>query len=151
MYFLEFLETCTIGWVSFCECGVGMERERRKTPFLNFFYARCRPPDPRLSPYTPEVETTAPSAPGRTAQHRQQRRPCKARRTGIHARTLDTLHRSALDTRRTAPGKSGRWRGWTACVVCPTGHAQTDKIIVNKNIYFLCVNPLTKEIKLFTI
>nr|DAT70997.1 MAG TPA: hypothetical protein [Caudoviricetes sp.] len=39
----------------------------------------------------------SPSAPGQTAQHRQQGRPCKARRT--HARTLYTLHRSALDTR----------------------------------------------------
>ena len=27
-------------------------------------------------------------------------------RTGTHARTLDTLHRSALDTRQDAPGRS---------------------------------------------
>ena len=107
MYFLEFLETCTIGWVWICEGGVGMERERRKTPFLNFFYARCRPPDPRLSPYTPEVETPAPSAPGQTAQHRQQHRACQTRHTGTHARTLDTLHRSALDIRQTIVSAAG--------------------------------------------
>ena len=32
-------------------------------------------------------------------------------RTGTHARMLDTLHRSALDTRQAAPGRSGRRRG----------------------------------------
>lgn len=41
--------------------GVGME----KTPFLNFFYARRRPPHPQLAPYTPEVETQAPAHPDR--------------------------------------------------------------------------------------
>lgn len=35
--------------------------------------------------------------------------------TGTHARTLDTLHRSALDTRQAAPGRSGRCKGWRAC------------------------------------
>lgn len=33
-----------------------------------------------------------------------------------HAQTLDTLHRSAPDTRQAAPGRSGRCRGgWAAC------------------------------------
>lgn len=47
------------------------------------------------------------SAPGRTAHDRQQHRP----HTGTHARTLDTLHRSALNTRQAAWGRSGRCRG----------------------------------------
>lgn len=35
-------------------------------------------------------------------------------RTDTHARTLDTLHRYAPDTRQAAPGRSGRWWGWRA-------------------------------------
>lgn len=144
MYFSENLEYCTMTDVSFCEDGVGMERE------LLFIVRDGRGhdlPHPRRSLYTPPVEATAPSAPGRTAQHRQQRAVLDARqtahsrpRTDTHARTLDTLHR--VD--RNGGGAGG-------LAVCPIGHAQTDKIIVNKNIHFLCVNLLTKEIKLFTI
>ena len=78
MYFWEFLETCTIGWVLICEGGVGIgSTNPEKTPFFNFFYARCRPPHPRRSLYAPQVDTPAPSAPGRTTQHRQQHRPCQ--------------------------------------------------------------------------
>lgn len=41
-------------------------------------------------------------------------------RTDTHARTLDTLHRSALDTRQAARGRSVRRRGWRAWSVSET-------------------------------
>lgn len=79
--------------------GVVNHHHFNKPPFLNFFYARCRPPHPRLAPYTPEVETQAPAHPDRPPTQKP-----------------DTLHRSALDTRQTAPGDldgGGRWRAWS--------------------------------------
>nr|DAQ31020.1 MAG TPA: hypothetical protein [Caudoviricetes sp.] len=64
-------------------------------------------PAPGASCIPPQVKTPAPSAPGRTAQHRP--------RTGAHARTLDALHRSALDTRQAARDRSGRRRALVCC------------------------------------
>ena len=70
LYFLEFLETCTIGWVSFCEGGVGL-----------FYFFGGDGTDraglgggcmPRRWLPTPS------SAPGQTATHRRhQGRPCQ--------------------------------------------------------------------------
>lgn len=125
--------------------GVVNHHPFNKTSFLNFFYARCRPPHPRLAPYTPEVEASAPQRTrnGCTSQ--------TARQT-----TQGTTHTPKRWTRCTGlhsipdrPRRVDRTGGGRA--VCPIGHAQTGKIIVNKNIHFLCVNLLTKEIKLFTI
>ena len=117
MYFSEFLETCTIRWVSFCEEGVGVGKGNPENAFFfEKFYRGHDLPHPKRSLYTPPVETTAPSTPGQTAQHRQQEQAVPdARqttpRTDTHARTLDTLHRSALDTRQAASGRSDRVRG----------------------------------------
>jgi hypothetical protein len=115
LYFLEFLETCTIGWVSFCEGGVGVGKE--SAFFILVGGDGTHRPHPGFWPYSPQVETPAPAHPERTT----------------HAGQIMAV-RDAL-----------------GCEVCPIGQAQTDKIIVNKNIYFLCINHLTKEIKLFTI
>ena len=120
MYFSEFLETCTIGWASFCEGGVGDGKE--SAFFILVGEDGTHRPHPGLRPYSPRV----------TPAH-----PDGLHTTGGRAGRAGTIGQGA-----------GRW---TACATCPIGHAQTDKIIVNKNIYFLCVNPLTKEIKLFTI
>ena len=65
---------------------------------------------------------------------------------GAHARTLDTLHRSALDTRQGAAGRSGRRRGWRALSVSETvqirtleRHAKTDlKIITILCMFVAC-------------
>lgn len=121
MYFGKFLETCTIGWVSFCEGGVGVGKRNAKNAFFfEKFYRGHDLPHPRRSLYTPPVETPAhSSAPGTAEQHRQQRRPCQIYQGGqvpgqTAARTLDTLHWSALDTRQATPGRSGR-RRWRAC------------------------------------
>lgn len=57
----------------------------------------------------------APGAPGRTAQDRQQHRPCQMQGRPCKARharpDVDTLHRSAPDTRQDARGRSDRSRG----------------------------------------
>lgn len=70
--------------------------------------------------------------------------------TGIHARTLDTLHRSALDTRQTTPGRSDRVWGTGWCAVCPKlcrfGHsAAVQKYISFLNTFVACAteNPFT--------
>ena len=134
MYFSEFLETCTIRWVWICEGGVGVGGTNpEKTPFFNFFYARCRPPHPRRSLYAPQVDTPAPSAPGRTTQHRQQHRPCQnqggASTRADHAHNRPhTAHTPGRWTRCTGlhsipdkPRRADRDGGgrWTACAVCP--------------------------------
>ena len=49
--------------------------DRENAFFICFGMSGHHLPHPRRSLYAPQVETTAPSAPGRTAQHRQQRRP----------------------------------------------------------------------------
>lgn len=108
MYFLEFLETCTIGWVSFCEGGVGVGKE--SAFFILVGGDGTHLPHPRRSLYTPPVETSAPAHPER--RHTTGSRADHARHD-THARTLDTLHRSALDTRQTAPGRSYRRRCWS--------------------------------------
>jgi hypothetical protein len=84
--------------VSFCEDGVGVGKGNA------FFFEKFYRGTHRAGlggGYIPRRCTpTTPSAPGQTTQHRKQRRP----RTDTHARTLDTPHRSALDTRQAAPG-----------------------------------------------
>lgn len=67
MYFSENLETCTIGWVSFCEGGVGL-----------FYFFGCDGTDRAglVGGYIPRRCTPAHSStPGRTAHDRQQGRP----------------------------------------------------------------------------
>ena len=62
-----------------------------KTPFLNFFYARRRPPHPPARPIYPAGGDPSPqrTRTACTAQVARQTTSC----TGTHARTLDTLHR----------------------------------------------------------
>lgn len=138
MYFSENLETCTIGWVSFCKGGVG----------LFYFFGGDGTDRAGLGGgYIPRRCTPAhSSAPGQTAQHRQQGRPCQNQGgqipgqttpcTDTHARTLDTLHRSALDTRQTARGdRDDGGAGWRA--VCPKLCRFVHSVAVQKYISFL--------------
>lgn len=77
-------------------------------------------------PYMPLRCTPAhSSAPGTTAHDRQQGRPGQMQdrphtRHDTHTRTLNTLHRSALDTRQAAPGRSHRRQRWMAGSVSET-------------------------------
>lgn len=89
MYFLEFLETCTIRWVSFCEDGVGMVRGTPENAFFEFFLR--------------EVSTTRPPA---LSIYPRGGDPSPQR-----TRTDCTAQAAA----QAAPGRSGRRRGWTAC------------------------------------
>ena len=78
MYFSENLEYCTMTDVSFCEGGVDVgKRDAENAFFFEKFYRGHDLPHPRRSLYAPPVETPAPSAPGQTAQRRQQNRPCQ--------------------------------------------------------------------------
>lgn len=88
MYFLEFLETCTIGWVLICEGGVGVGgTSPEKRLFFEKFYRGHDPPHPRRSLYTPPGGDPSPSAPGTATHHRQQGRPCQMQGKQRHAPT----------------------------------------------------------------
>lgn len=76
--------------------GVVNHHHFNKTSFLNFFYARCRPPHPRLAPYTPEVETPAP-------QHTRT------------DRTSQAAVQAAPDASQTMQGKAHTPGRWTRC------------------------------------
>lgn len=98
-----------------------MARVTSKTPFLNFFYARCRPPHPRLSPYTPPVETPTHRAPGRPAHHRQHGRPCQMQGRQRHAPAhtpgrwarCTGMHSIPDRPRRADRTCGGCWRAWS--------------------------------------
>lgn len=135
MYFSEFLETCTIGWVLICEGRVGVgKRNTENAFFFEKFYRGHDLPHPRRSLYTPPVETPAPSAPGTTAHHRQQGKPRHApthtpgrwtRCTGLH---------SIPDRPRRADQDGGGAGERAACPkLCRFGHSAA----VQKYISFL--------------
>lgn len=97
MYFSENLEYCTMADVSFCEDGVGMERETLKSAFFfEKFYRGHHLPHPRRSLYTPRVETPATAHPERlhSTGSSTDRTRCKADRP-----------------QQAAPGRSWRCRG----------------------------------------
>lgn len=107
--------------------------------FFEKFYRGHDPPRSRRSLYTPPVETPAPSAPGTATRHRQQRRPCQNQGGQVPgqtaARTLDTLHRSALDTRPPALDRSGLCRTLEGGQLLY--HAYCDSSIIGI-AYYLC-------------
>ena len=106
MYFSEFLETCTIGWVSFCKGGVGLfyffggDGTDRAGLGGGYIPRRWRLQPPAHPDRLHITGSNAGSARTRAGHARQ----------GTHALTLDTLHLSVLDTRQAAPGRSGRRR-----------------------------------------
>lgn len=77
--------------------GVVNHHPFNKTSFLNFFYARCRPPHPRLAPYTPEVETPAPQRTrnGCTRQAAEQTMHRHTRPDAGHAAPACALYQTA--------------------------------------------------------
>ena len=93
--------------VSFCEDGVGMERERQKRLFYFEDFSRYSPGGAGRRLYTPPVETLAPSAPGRTAQHRQQCRPCQNQGGQVPGQTMPTADHTSAHT----PGRRTRYTG----------------------------------------
>lgn len=121
MYFWEFLETCTIGWVWICEGGVVLARGTLKNAFFfEKFYRGHHLPHPRRSLYTPPVEASAPAHPERlhsTGSNTGYAR-CKA------DRPQQTTHRHTRpDAGHATPGRSGRRRvRRSACAECPKLH-----------------------------
>lgn len=92
------------GWVS------------RENAFFEFFLRRL---STRPTPSAPCIPLRwRPQPPAHPdGLHSTDCTGCKANHTrhGTRARTLGTLHRSALDTRQATPGRSGRWRRWSVC------------------------------------
>ena len=109
--------------------GVGcFEQKRRvgrqgKRLFYFGDFSRYSPGGAGRRLYTPPVETPATAHPDKlhTTGGRAGRARYRADRTrhDTHARTLDTLHRSALDTKQAARGRSYRRRDAGGCAVCP--------------------------------
>lgn len=118
MYFLEFLETCTIGWVSFCEGGVGVGKKNAENAFFEFFLREVSTTPPPAHPIYPRGgEPSTPAHPdglhstgssaGRT-RTRAGQVPGQA-----HARTLARytgLHSIPDRPRRVDRTGGGRWR-----------------------------------------
>ena len=99
--------------------------------------APCIPRRWRPQPQRTRTDCTAQAA-GQAVPDARQTTPG----TDTHARTLDTLHRSALDARQTAPGRSERRRvlGCGACPkLCRFGHrAAVQKYISFLNTFVAC-------------
>lgn len=117
MYFSEFLATCTIGWVSFCEGGVGLfyffGGDGTDRAGLGGGYIPRRW-SPLPTPAHPERLSTTGSSAGRarTRAGKYQGRPRKARHTrpdAGHAAPVRTRYQ-----RPPTPGRSGRRRRWMA-------------------------------------
>lgn len=96
MYFLEFLETCTIGWVPFCEEGVGVGKRNTENAFFEFFLRRLSTHPTPGAPYIPRRWRPQPPA-----------HPGRLRRTGSRAGRAKT--------------RAGKYQGrpppkrWTRC------------------------------------
>lgn len=107
----------------------GMDRQRKRL-FLIFFYGDYRPAPPPALPVYPAGGDPSPRSTrnGCTRQAAGQTTP----RTDTHAQKLDTLHRSALDTRQAAPGRSGRRRRWKVGSVSETVQKRTIQNLKNK-------------------
>ena len=94
--------------------------------FFEKFYRGHHLPHPRLSPYTPPVETPAPQRTRTACTSQAALQAVQEPGRCAHAWTLDTLHRSALDTRQTAPGADrDGGGGWRVCSVSETEQIRT--------------------------
>lgn len=143
MYFSGNLETCTIGWVSFCEGGVGVGNVN---PEKRLFYSgrmrRDSPPPPWPPAPFPPGGDPSPSAPGQTAQHRQQGRPCQMQSKAHTPGRCTGLH-SIPDRRavQIVPVACAGGRG-----VCPAKCTISGDIFILIYICIFCVKPLTTQI-----
>ena len=124
MYFSENLETCTIGWVLICEDGVGVGNE--SAFFILVGGDGAHLPHPRRFLYTPPVHP----CPLQRTRNDCARQTVKQTMQGTtHARTLDTLHQSAIATRqatRVDQDFAGRWRAWNV--------SETEQICTHSNM-----------------
>lgn len=125
MYFLEFLETCTIRWVWICEGGVGVGNE--SAFFILVGEDGTHHPHPGLRPHSPQVETPAPAHLDRL--HITGSRAGRARSKADHAR----------QGAHAAPGRSHQRRTLEAAQRvrnCADLDAQTEQQNRPKNHHF---------------
>lgn len=133
MYFSGNLETCTIGWVSFCEGGVGVCNE--SAFFILVGGDGTHLPHPRRSLYTPPVHPCPLQRTRNDGTRQAAGQTVLDAKQGAHTRTL---HRSALDTRppRRADRTSGVcWRAWS---VSGKVYNFGRYIYTHLYLYFLC-------------
>ena len=126
-------------------------RVSRESAFFEFFLREVSTTPPPARPIYPRGGDPSPSAPGRTAHDRQQRRPCQMQGRPRHAPT----HTPGCWTRCTGlhsiPDRP-RWDDRTGCgalegvAACPKlcrfGQCAVSKKSKRKNLLF-CKNPLT--------
>ena len=130
----------------------------RESAFFEFFLREVSTTPPPGSPHIPQRWRHQPQR-ARTAYTSQAAAQTHARHD-THARTLDTLHRSALDTRQTAPGRSYRRQGRpcrddrTRCGALDCLRNVSDRARPNgqnyckqKYLFFMC-KPLDKRNKI---
>lgn len=124
-----------------------LARGTPKTPFLNFFYARCRPPHPRLAPYTPEVETPAPAHPDGLHITGSSADPRKARHTRPNAgHAAPVCTRYQADRAGQIVPAAGAGCGGTCPKLCRFGRnaaAQKNISFVNTFVARATQNPFT--------
>lgn len=104
MYFSENLETCTIGWASFCEGGVGIGKE--SAFFILVGGDGTHRPHPVLWPHSPQVAPAHPDRLHSTGSSADRAR-CKP------DRPQQATHRHTRPNAGHA-GRSGRRRRWMA-------------------------------------
>lgn len=94
-----------------------------------------RPHSPRVTPAHPDGLHITGSRAGR-ARTRAGQVPGQTMQGTTHAQTLDTLHRSALDTRHATPSRSYRRRGGGGRAVCPEKCTISDAIFI---LIYICI------------
>lgn len=107
MYFSEFLETCTIRWVSFCEGGVGVGKKNAENAFFEFFLQRLSTHPTPGAPCIPRRWRPQPPA------HPERLSSAGRARYTRAGKCQGRLHK-ARRTRRADQDGGGRW---TACNV----------------------------------
>lgn len=121
--------------------GVGRQGKR-----LFYFgdFSRHSPGGAGRRLYTPPVETPAPSAPGRTAQHRQQGKPCQMQGRPRHAPTHTPGRWTRCTGLHSIPGRPRRAdRDSVSDRARPNGQNYCKQ----KYLFFMC-KPLDKRNKI---
>jgi hypothetical protein len=114
LYFLEFLEICTIRWVLICEGGVGIDKRNVEIAFFEFFLREGVTTPPPARPIYPRGGDPSTSAPGTATHHRRQGRPRHAPTHTPKRWTRCTgLHSIPYRPRGADRNGGGRWRACT--------------------------------------
>lgn len=113
---------------------MGIDKRNAENAFFEFFLREVSTTPPPARPIYPRGGDPSPSAPGQTAQHRQQGRPCQMQGRPRHAPTHTPGHwtrctglHSIPDRPRGAIGTAAeRWRAWSV--------SETEQICTHSNM-----------------